>query len=145
MIPVDAREYLKQVRRLSRIINNKRSEKSQWESLATGTTVSGGERVRASSSQSRMADAVMRSVDLEKEIQELIAKRHEIIKTIEQLPENLYNVIYAKYVRNINSYYDIGKEFDRSESWAYQMHKKGLDIIQMMLDKGECYEWNTNM
>lgn len=142
---MDAKEYLKQIRRLGRIIENKQSERSQWESLATGTTVSGGERVRASGSQSKMADAVMRSVDLETEIRELIAKRNEIIKVIEQLPENEYNVLYAKYVRNINSFYMIGKEFDRSESWAFAIHRKGLNIIQKMLGEGEIYEWKGYM
>ena len=64
-----AKDYLQQVQKIDVIIKNKIIEKEQWMSMATSTTASSdGERVQSSGSQQKMADAVVRYVELEADI-----------------------------------------------------------------------------
>lgn len=134
---MDAKEYLKQIGKIERMIKNKQIEKEQWVNLASGTTAQiGSERVRSSGSQSKMSDAIIKAVDIEAEIIELIEKRKKIIKTIEQLSEDEYNVLHMRYVRHMTSYFDIGLECGkRSESWATTTRRKALKSLQVILDK----------
>lgn len=99
-----AKEYLLQVKKLDMMISNKLAEVEHWKSIATSTTISGdGERVQSSGSQQKMADAVARYMDIEREINaaidKLVERRQEIIKTIEQLPPIEYDMLHKVYVQ----------------------------------------------
>lgn len=71
-----AKEFLRQIQKADRMIENKLIEKEQWKSVALGTTahiqtakiggvVQGLDRVQQSGSQNKMADAVERYIDIE--------------------------------------------------------------------------------
>ena len=83
----NAREFLKQPKKLDKMIENKLIEKSQWKAIATSTTAQmGGERVQTSGSKQRMSDAVDKYVDMENEIDEyidrLIDKKRDVMNCI---------------------------------------------------------------
>ena len=87
---MDAKSFLQQVEMLDAKITNKQIERQQWKDIALGITASiGGERVQSSGSQQKMADAVIKCVDMESEIDNLIDEfihtKKEIIETIERL------------------------------------------------------------
>lgn len=110
---MNAKEYLNQLVKLDTIIQNKMVEKEQWLDIALGVT-SGGksilverngkselhnmERVQSSGSQQKMADAIDRFVDLEREINQLvdglIDMKREIVRTIELLNATEYDVLH---------------------------------------------------
>ena len=61
---VTAKEYLNQILKLDKLIENKLSELEHWRMVATGITSSfGGERVQTSGGRSKMEDAVCSYVD----------------------------------------------------------------------------------
>jgi DNA-directed RNA polymerase specialized sigma24 family protein len=135
---MNARDFLKQLKKLNKMIENKLNEKEQWKSMATGTTAQmGGERVQTSGSQQKMADAVARFVDIDKEIDEcidrLIDTKKDVIAVIEQLNASEYDLLHKIYVQFF-TVQEVADLYDRSISWAKTIHKRGLKNVQRILD-----------
>lgn len=139
-----AKEYLLQVKKLDMMISNKLQEVEHWKCIATSTNASGdGERVQASGSQQKMADAVARYMDIEREINaaidELVDRRQEIITTIEQLPVTEYDILHKVYIQNID-FYDVADGYNKSYSWTTSVHGRALRNLQKILDEREVGE-----
>ena len=99
-----AKEYLMQVEKIDRIIKNKLIEKEQWFDMATSiTAASDGERVQSSGSQQKMADSVVRYVEIESDIDHYIslqiATKKDVIGVIESLPATEYDVLHKVYIQ----------------------------------------------
>mgnify|MGYP004610815567 FL=1 len=135
---MNAKEYLMQVKKLDRMIQNKSAELEMWHSIATGTgSKSDGERVQSSSSQQKMEDAVVESVQVEWEISNLIERKSQIINTIEQLPTEEYDLLHRKYIQHFDLV-AIAKTRGKSYSWATTVHGQALKHLQAILDaRGE--------
>lgn len=136
-----AKEYLLQVKKLDQMIQNKKVEKEIWMSMALSTTApSDGERVQSSGSQQKMADAVIRSVGLDEEIEkciaDLFAKKQEVIQTIEKLSLVDYDVLHQVYIQN-RDFYDMAEKYGRIYSWVTTAHGRALKHLQEMLDAKE--------
>lgn len=136
-----AKDYLLQVHRLDTVINNKMAEISKWRSIALGSTVSTeGERVQSSGNKQKMADAVCRYISIEEEINadidKLVDCKQEIIRTIEQLPLDEYDVLHKRYIQEMELY-DIAEAADRSYSWATWVHGRALANLQKILNERE--------
>lgn len=147
-----AQEYLLQVEKLNVLINNKMVEKAQWKDIALGVT-SGGqsvvievkgkkelhnmEKVQSSGSQSKLADAIARCIDIENEIDrlvdELIDLKQEIIRTIELLNATEYDVLHKRYIQGM-TFDEIGAVKKKSKSWATTVHGRALQSLQRILD-----------
>lgn len=101
---ITAKQYLQQISRLDKMINNKLSEIYQLRTMATSITVAtDSERVQTSGSKDHMGDSVAKMVDLENEAKELILQytelRQKIISQIDNMPkEKHYSVLHLKYV-----------------------------------------------
>jgi len=138
---MEAKKFLKQLEKLDRMIENKLAEKQQWKAIATGTTASiGGERVQSSGSQQKMADAVSRYVDIEREIDEQIDKlidtKQDVISVIEQLNTIEYDLLHKVYVQYIKLY-EVPDIFGKTYSWATTVHGRALKKVQKILDERE--------
>ena len=136
---MNARDFLKQLKKLNKMIENKLNEKEQWKSIATGTTAQmGGERVQSSGSQQKMADAVVRFIDIEKEIDDcidqLINTKKDVIAVIEQLNASEYDLLHKVYVQFF-TLQEVADLYDKSISWAKTIHKRGLKNVQRILDE----------
>ena len=135
-----AKHYLLQIQKMDRMIQNKIAEAEHWKSIAAGTGLNtGGERVQSQGSQQKMADAVGRYIDIEKEItaaiDRLIDLRREIIQTIEQLKNvDHYDILYKRYVL-YKEYFEIADDMKKSQSWVAKAHGKALLDIQRILDE----------
>ena len=134
-----AKDYLKQVQKIDVIIKNKIIEKEQWMSMATSTTASSdGERVQSSGSQQKMADVVVRYVELEadidRHINSLIATKKDVIEVIEQLPAIEYDILHRVYIqyKDLN---DVAAEYGKTYSWITTVHGRALQHVQDVLDK----------
>lgn len=135
-----AKEYLQQVKKIDKLIENKLIEKEQWFAIATGTTASSedGGRVQSSGSQQKMADAVVKIIALQEEINNLIDMyidtKQGVIKTIEQLPADEYDVLHKIYIQGKNMR-QTAAACDKSYDWVKIVHKQGMRNVQMFLGK----------
>ena len=141
-----AQEYLEQVDKLNAMIENKMAESAQWRGIALGVTgCSEGERVQASGSQQKMADAIDRVVDLQTEINglidRLIGTKQEIIRTIELLTATEYDVLHKRYIQGM-TFDEIGAAKGKSKSWATTVHGRALQNLNMILDERGCKDGN---
>ena len=136
-----AKDFLKQLPKLNKMIENKMAEKEQWKSVALGTTsFSTSERVQSTPNPQKMSDAVVRCLDIEAEIDQcidaLVDTKKDVISVIEQLEVTEYDVLHKVYVQNITL--DIvADKYDRSYSWATTIHGQALKNVQKILDERE--------
>lgn len=136
---MDAKQFLRQLKKLDKMIENKIAEKAMWKTIAFGTSAKmDGERVQASGSQQKMADAVCRYVDIEKEIDEQIDKlidtKQDVISVIEKLKPTEYDILHKMYVQYM-SLYDVADIYEKSYSWATTIHGRALKNVQAILDQ----------
>lgn len=136
----EAQQFLSQVEKLDAIIRNKLIEQRQWKDIALGITANmEGERVQSSGSQSKMADAINRCVDMEAEIDSivdsLIEVKKEVIATIEKLDSPMeYCVLHERYIQFM-SLQEIADNRGREYGWATTTHGRALAHVQEILDR----------
>lgn len=135
-----AKEYLQQVKKIDKLIENKLIEKEQWFAIATGTTASSddGDRVQSSGSQQKMADAVCKMIEIQEEINNLIDMyidtKQGVIKTIEQLPADEYDVLHKRYIQDF-TLTEIAEIRGKSYKWVKSVHGNGIRDVQDFLGK----------
>ena len=139
---MDAKDFLRQVEKLDVQIRNKLIEQQQWRDIAMGITAGmEGERVQSQGSQTKMADAVIKCVDMEAEIDRLVDNlidtKKEVIQTIEQLDSPTeYNFLHMKYIQ-YKSLQDIADHYGYDYGWATTTHGRALKSVQTILDGKE--------
>lgn len=134
-----AKEFLNQIKKLERLEEHKKRDYERLKDLAHGITAfSTDERVQSSGNHDRMADAVARYVDVEMEIAgcivETIVKKNEILKTIEELNADDYEILHIVYAQNIplkEAAVLIGKSY----SCVTTLHGRALKNLQRILDE----------
>lgn len=134
-----AKDFLQSALKIDKMIENKMYEKTQWMAIATSTTANcNGERVQSSGSKQKMADAVEKYMELEKEIDsyidELVDRKNEIIKIIEKLPAVEYDVLHKIYIQG-KTLYDFAEENNKTYSSVTTLHGSALKKVQDILDK----------
>lgn len=135
----EARDFLEQVRKLDKMIENKMYEKMHWKDAATSITTSlGEEKIQTSSSQQKMADSIDRYIDLEREIDHCIDNladaKKDVISVIEQLNTNEYDLLHKVYVQYL-TFDDVADANGKSYSWVTSMHRTALKNVQRILNK----------
>lgn len=138
---MNAKEFLKQPKKLDLMIKNKQIEIEQWKAIATGITAQmGGERVQSSGSQQKMADAIDKYVDMEthltKTINAMMLKKMEVIEVIEQLNPVQYDVLHMIYVQYL-TYSQVANHYGKREGWVATIHGRALVNVQKILDERE--------
>ena len=135
----EAQLYLEQPEKLDIQIRNKLIEKQQWHDIALGITANmEGERVQASGSKSKMAEAVDKCVDMEAEINslidELIETKKDVIQTIEQLDSPIeYNVLHMRYIQYF-TLQEIADHYHKDYSWATTTHGRALKSVRKVVE-----------
>lgn len=138
---MNAKDFLRQPKLLDIKINNKLAEKDRWKSIAFGISANNdSERVQSSGSKQKMADAVGRYVDIEKEIDaqidKLIDTKKDVLSVIEQLEPNEYDVAHKRYIQDM-TFDEIAFAYKKSKSWATTIHGNALQSVQRILDERE--------
>lgn len=133
-----AKDYLRQLLKIERMIRNKTEEKKRLWEMATNTTSSlNPVKVQSFGSQQKMADATERCVDVEREINacidKLIDSRQDIIATIEQLSATEYDVLHMIYVQ-YRTFDQVAASYEKSYSWVTTVHGRALNNVQRILD-----------
>lgn len=133
-----AKDFLLQLPKLEALIKNKLIEKQQWKDIALGITPQmSGDRVQSSGNQQKMACAIERMIDIEKELDEfvdsLIDTRNEVLSVIEQLNSDEYDFLHLVYVQHF-TLKEVANLKDYSYSWATTFHGNALKKVQKILD-----------
>lgn len=135
---MNAKEFLQQIEKLDRLIENKMAEAQQWRDIANNTTVNmSGEKVSSSGSHDIVANAICKYMDLDaeiaREIDKLIAARKDVIGVIEQLSAAEYDILHKHYVQGF-TFGDLAITYDCSYSGVTSRHNRALKSVQKILD-----------
>lgn len=137
---METKEFLSQPKKLDLLIRNKLIEKQQWRDLALGiTTNMEGEKVQSSGSQSKMADAVIKCVDMEAEIDRLVDllvdKKREVVQTIEQVDSPIeYDVLHRIYIQ-YQTLQEVADHYGKEYGWATTTHGRALKSVQEIRER----------
>lgn len=134
----DAKAFLKQYKKLDKLIENKLIEIRRLKEIAENTaTGTGGDRVQSSHNPHKIADAIGKYIDLEREIREdiekLIDAKKDVVSVIEQLKATEYDVLHKMYIQGL-SYWDVAEKYDRTYSWATKVHGRAVKHVQDILN-----------
>lgn len=134
-----AQDFLKQIKKLDKLIENKLAEVQRWKDIANNTSVNmSGERVQSSGSTDTIVNAICTYMDLEREIKqcvdELIAKRKDILDVIEQLNATEYDILHKIYVQGF-TLQEVASLYDRRYEWATTTQGRALKHVQIILNK----------
>lgn len=134
-----AKDYLKQLQKLDRLIENKLAEKEQWKAMATSTTQQlSADRVQTSGNPQKMADAIHKIIEIEAEIDacidRLVDTKREVISTLERLNPTEYDLLHKVYVQYM-TFDDVAIKKGKSYSWVTTVHGRALKNVQAMLDE----------
>jgi len=155
---VDVEKYLKQVDFIDKKIENKLSEKQQWEDLAYKLTANSGEsvlirtangklelqnaeKVQASGRGDTMSKAIIECLRVVEEINETVSElvrvKTEFEKTIERLSSiTEYDILYKRYLLHIELT-DIAELYGKEYTWATTTHGRAKASLQRILNKKE--------
>lgn len=136
----DAQVYLEEVELLDARIKNKLIEQVQWKEIALSISANmEGERVKSSTTtKSKMADAVAKCVDMEREIDSLIDNlidlKKDVIATIEKLDNATeYKLLHLRYIQFVPL-----KDIADMWGWEYTnvttTHGRAITSVQRILD-----------
>ena len=134
-----AKDYLKQLQKLDKLIENKLAEKEQWRAIATSTTQQmTPDRVQSSGNPQKMADAICRIIEIETEIDRyvdsLVDTKREVISTLERLNPTEYDLLHKVYVQYF-TFEEVADKQGKTYSWATTVHGRALKNVQRMLDE----------
>ena len=134
---MDTKQYLQQIERLDKMIQNKLSEIYQLKTMACSVTVSNEkERVQTSYDNDRLGSTVAKIVDLEKEtdmlVDRFIDKRSHIISQIDGLDNiDYYHVLSMRYVAR-NTFEEIAKKTNWSIRKVFSIHGEALKEFERL-------------
>lgn len=120
-------EYLSQILKYDRMMQNKLEESRNLRILATGTTApSDGDRVQTSKDPDKMGGLVAQAVDLENEVRVIAEKRNTIVKQIEQMHNlNHYDVLAQIYISG-KGIKEVKLKTEVSARQIVRLHRKAL-------------------
>ena len=132
---MDTKQYLSQIERLDKMIQNKLSEIYQLKTMACSVTVSNEkERVQTSSDNDRLGSTVAKIVDLEKETDMLVDRfidlKKEIMSIISMIKSEKHREILFKKYFEQKSIYAIAEELGMTDRGCKKAHKRALEEFE---------------
>lgn len=128
---MDTKQYLSQIRRLDRQIQNKLSELYNLKMMASSISVSNdGERVQTSGNKDQLGAVVSKVVDMEKEVNRMVDlfvdTRKRIISQIDSLDDlDSYDILSMRYVAG-KTFHEISEKTGWSIRKVFSLHGKAL-------------------
>lgn len=129
------KNYLSQIDRWDKMIQNKLSEICRLRAMATSTSsLNGTERVQTSINIDKLSDIVATIVDLENEtnqlVNNLVEKRKHIVCQIDSMDDvDLYNILAMRYI-NKATFEEIASNTHWSIRKVFSMHGKALEEFE---------------
>lgn len=129
------KDYLNQISRLNRMINNKLTEITQLRELSCSISAIGNEEKVISSSDPDKIGATYAKIDemernLDKMIDEYIEKKNLIIGQIDSIEnEDCYNILFSRYIEK-KTFEVIATEMKYSWRQIIRLHGKALKAFE---------------
>nr|DAH03516.1 MAG TPA: Protein of unknown function (DUF1492) [Caudoviricetes sp.] len=136
------KEYLGQISRLNRMINNKLTEIAQLKDMAVSISATqSGERVQTTPNFDKIGTKYAKIDEMERKIDgmvdELVDKKEKIIQQIDSMEdENTYNILFARYIEK-KTFEVIATEM--KYSWRQVVRLHGTALKQFEKKYGEGY------
>lgn len=136
------KEYLGQISRLNRMINNKLTEIAQLKDMAASiSSPQSGERVQTTPNFDKIGTRYAKIDEMERKIDgmvdELVDKKEKIIQQIDSMEdENTYNILFARYIEK-KTFEVIATEM--KYSWRQVVRLHGTALKQFEKKYGEGY------
>ena len=128
---MDTKQYLQQISRLDRMINNKLSEISQLRELAMSVSaVKNEERVQTTPNFDKIGTAYCKIEEMEEKLDKLIDeyvdKKNLIISQIDKIEnETYYEILFARYIEK-KTFEKIADEMNYSFRNTTRLHGQAL-------------------
>lgn len=125
------KQYLNQIDRINRMINNKLAEIYQLKTMVCSISVSANEdKVQSSSDKDKLGSAVAKIVDLENEINKAIDvyvdKKERIVSQIDSIKDIMeYQVLFSRYIE-YKTFEQIAEDNDYSVRQILRIHGNAL-------------------
>ena len=125
------KQYLNQIDRINRMINNKLAEIYQLKTMVCSISVSANEdKVQSSSDKDKLGSAVAKIVDLENEINKAIDiyvdKKERIVSQIDSVKDIMeYQVLFSRYIEH-KTFEQIAEDNDYSVRQILRIHGNAL-------------------
>ena len=129
------KDYLSQVSRLNKMINNKLSEISQLRELSVSISAIGNdEKVQTSPNFDKIGTAIAKidelEINLDKMIDEYLVKRERIIAQIDTMEEeSVYQILFSRYIEK-KTFEKIATEMEYSWRQIVRLHGKALQQFE---------------
>ena len=129
------KDYLSQVSRLNKMINNKLSEIYQLRELSVSISAIGNdEKVQTSPNFDKIGTAIAKIDELEsnldKMIDEYLVKRERIIAQIDTMEEeSVYQILFSRYIEK-KTFEKIATEMEYSWRQIVRLHGKALQQFE---------------
>lgn len=129
------KDYLNQISRLNRMINNKLAEIAQLRELACSiSAVKNEEKVMSSSDPDKIGSTYAKIDEMEREVDVMVDnyvdKKNLVMRRIMMLQKEKHRVIlYEKYIK-FKSISEISKKLDMTDRGCKKAHKKALEEFE---------------
>ena len=134
---MDTKQYLQQISRLDRMIQNKLAEISQLRELAMSVSaVKNEERVQTTPNFDKIGTAYCKIEEMEEKldklIDEFVDKRNLIISQIDKIEnETYYEILFARYIEK-KTFEKIADEMTYSWRQVIRLHGRALQEFEKM-------------
>ena len=132
---MDTKQYLQQISRLDRMINNKLAEISQLRELAMSVSaVKNEERVQTTPNFDKIGNAYCKIEEMEEKldklIDEFVDKKNLIISQIDKIEnETYYEILFARYIEK-KTFEKIADEMTYSWRQVIRLHGRALQEFE---------------
>ena len=132
---MDTKQYLQQISRLDRMINNKLAEISQLRELAMSVSaVKNEERVQTTPNFDKIGTAYCKIEEMEEKldklIDEFVDKKNLIISQIDEIEnETYYEILFARYIEK-KTFEKIADEMTYSWRQIIRLHGRALQEFE---------------
>lgn len=129
------KEYLGQISRLNRMIDNKLVELHQYKIMACSiSAVKSGEKVQTSPDLDKNGAKFAKIEEMEKKIDEMIDnfvdKKEIIIKQIDSIEDEvLYDILFSRYIEK-KTFEKIASDMEYSFRQTLRLHGKALQTFE---------------
>lgn len=137
-----AKEYLGQARFLDMRINSKIQQVASLNELATKCTTTISDMPKnPNRGDSRMADSVIKIIDLQDEINsdinKLVELKREIMGVIKAVPNMEYQTLLEKRYLCFITWEQIAVDMNYSMQYTFRIYERALKEIDQLLQSGE--------
>ena len=142
MILLNAKQYLRQLRRLNDIVQSKLDQIETLRSLAQKITyVPKTVSVQESISEDKMTELISKIVDLQKELEtdinNLLDLKLKITHQINNIDNDDYKLLLMLRYLNFKTWEEIAVEMGYTYQWVHVLHSRALKYFQEEAMKNE--------